>query len=82
MGECFFWYRLTRVVPDKIQSHETAIVVVVVVVVDRTDMSVIKWYRVYFERKKRIQIREFLESKPVSFVINKDKVMMDWKCRT
>ena len=31
MGECFFWYRLTRVVLDK--SRKTVVVVVVVVVV-------------------------------------------------
>jgi len=31
MGECVFWYRLTRVVPDK--SRKTVVVVVVVVVV-------------------------------------------------
>jgi len=30
MGECFFWYQLTRVVPDKNpESHKMVVVVVV-----------------------------------------------------
>ena len=33
-GECFFWYRLTRIVPDK--GRKTVVVVVVVVVVSAT----------------------------------------------
>jgi len=33
VGECFFWYRLTRVFPGQIpQSRKTVVVVVVVVV--------------------------------------------------
>jgi len=31
MDECFFWYRLTRVVPDKIRDHKMVVVIVVVV---------------------------------------------------
>jgi len=27
MGECFFWYRLTRVVPDRTEGRKTIVVV-------------------------------------------------------
>ena len=32
MGECFFWYRLTQVVPDKVLSRKMVVVVVAVAV--------------------------------------------------
>ena len=31
VGECFFWYRLTRVFPDKFQSRKTVVCVCVCV---------------------------------------------------
>jgi len=37
VGECFFWYWLTRIVPDKIQeSCKTVIVEVVVIIASET----------------------------------------------
>jgi len=54
VGECFFWYWLTRVVPDKVQSCKMVVVVVVrvhpceilvldVPVVRKYDMDAIGW---------------------------------------
>ena len=45
MGEYFFWYGLTPVVPDKIQSRKMVVVVVVVVI---SYVNLYQYFEVFF----------------------------------
>ena len=41
MGECFFWYRLTRVVPDKRPLNGCVCVCVCVVAVEQSNQLIV-----------------------------------------
>jgi len=65
VGKCFFWYRLTQVVPDKIQSRKTVVCVCVPVIVQ---------YKYYTVSQKNTDVARynFNAHKPILVIFGRD----------